>query len=411
MTSIRLMLNKNRRLKDGCYPLVFRVIHCRRKKLLYTGYRVREDGFDESVGKVLPVADLGLTALKVSTINKKVEQKKKAILGRIRQFEQAGLSFSVDDLLLPEKENTHQFGLLKYIDGQVEAKRMKGKEGMAAAYRSTRSSLAKYVCKGDVDMEKVDHRFVQGYIDFLTQQGVGENTVCYYLRNLRTIYNQAVADGMRTDDDYPFVKVSTRPVKTVKRAISREDMEAIAGLSLEGSPEMELSRDLYLFSFYAQGMSFVDIVFLKKENIVGEMIVYKRHKSKQLIQIVITPQINQLMRKYTGSGEYVFPIIDGNNTQSAYSQYRLALSNINRHLKKIEHTLGIRKRITTYTARHTWATLAHDYGAPISVISAGLGHTSEEMTRVYLKDLDSKVLNRVNLVITNLSINNNDLTG
>lgn len=414
-TSIRLMLNKNRRLKDGRYPLVFRVIHCRRKKLLYTGYRVCEDEFDESVGKVLPDAGSGLTASKVSIINKEVEQTKKNIWGRVRQLELTGLPFSVDDLLRPKeeekKEGVRQFQLLEYIDGQVETKRMKGKEGMAAAYRSTRSSLAKYVYNVDIDMEKVDYRFVQGYIEFLTQQGIRANTVCYYLRNLRTLYNQAIVDGLCTDKEYPFVKVSTRPAKTVKRAISREDMEAIANLSLEGNYKMELSRDLYLFSFYAQGMSFVDVVFLKKGNIVGETIIYNRHKSKQLIQIVITPQMNQLMKKYAGNGEYIFPIIDVNNPQSVYHQYRLALTNINRHLQKIELSLGIQKRITTYTARHTWATLAHDYGAPISVISAGLGHTSEEMTRVYLKELDSKVLNQVNLVITNLSIAKNDLTG
>lgn len=410
-TSIRLMLNKNRRLKDGRYPLVFRVIHSRRKKLLYTGYRVCEDQFDESMEKVLPDAGSGLTVSKALLINRELEQEKKVILERAQRLELSKLVYSVDDLLAPVEEAASKFYLLAYIDAQVEVKRQKNKEGMAAAYRSTRSSLAKYLRCTDVFVEKIDRSFVQGYIDYLYQQSVSENTVCYYLRNLRTLYNQAVADGCRPPGEYPFAKIATRPVKTVKRAVSREEMEAVASLPLAGKPEMEFSRDLYLFSFYAQGMSFVDIAFLKKENIVGETIVYNRHKSKQLIQIVVTPQMNHLMSKYKVTGEYVFPIIDTDRIEPAYHQYRLALGNINRHLRKIETMLGIRKRLTTYTARHTWATLAHDYGAPISVISAGLGHTSEEMTRVYLNELDTKVLNQVNLVITNLSINKNNLSG
>lgn len=411
-TSIRLMLNKSRKLKDGRYPLVFRVIHRRRKKLLYTGYRVYEKGFDELAEKVLPDEGLGLTASRVLVINKEVEQKKKEISKRVRQLEAADVSYTVDDLLdYNNNENKGSFYLLGYADRQIEDKKAKAKDGMAAAYRSTRMSLAKYIGGHDVPLERVDCRFVQGYIDFLYRKDLASNTVCYYLRNLRALYNQAVSDGFKTTNEYPFTKISTRPAKTVKRAISREEMEAIAGLQFAGNSEMELSRDLYLFSFYAQGMSFVDIVFFKKENIIGETIVYNRHKSKQLIQIVITPQMAQLMRKYEGKSEFVFPIINPDSPQPFYRQYRIALGVINRHLRKMESMLGIQKRITTYTARHTWATLAHDYGAPISVISAGLGHTSEEMTKVYLNELDIKVLNRVNLVITNLSINNNDLSG
>ena len=410
-TSIRLMLNKNRRLKDGRYPLVFRVIHSRRKKLLYTGYRVCEDKFDEKMEKVLPDTGSGLTTSKALLINKALEQGKRTILERAQKLELSGQIYRVDDLLAPVEEAADKFYLLEYIDRQVEAKRQKAKEGMAAAYRSTRSSVAKYIRHTDILIEKVDRLFVQGYIDYLYQQSLSENTVCYYLRNLRTLYNQAVADGCRPSSGYPFTKISTRPAKTVKRAISREEMESVANLPLAGKPEMGLSRDLYLFSFYAQGMSFVDIVFLKKENIVGETIVYNRHKSKQLIQIVITPQMNRLMRKYESDGEYVFPIINPAGRYPVYRQYRQALGNINRHLRKIEAILGIRKRLTTYTARHTWATLAHDYGAPISVISAGLGHTSEEMTRVYLNELDTRVLNQVNLVITDLAINKNNFSG
>ena len=176
----------------------------------------------------------------------------------------------------------------------------------------------------------------------------------------------------------------------MKRALSRTDMQNLADLNLENEPELEFARDLYLFSFYAQGMAFVDIVLLKKADICNGVLTYSRHKSQGLID------------KYKTENEYLFPIISGEYA-SGYQQYRLALGRINRHLKKIAVVADIKVPLTTYTARHTWATLARDYGAPISVISAGLGHTSEEMTRVYLKDFDVSMLNQVNSIVTNLS--------
>ena len=112
--------------------------------------------------------------------------------------------------------------------------------------------------------------------------------------------------------------------------------------------------------------------------------------------------MQRLINKYANNSEYVFPIIDTALPTPVYEQYRLALGRMNRYLKKIASLLNINVRLTTYTARHTWATLARESGAPISIISAGLGHTSEEMTRVYLKDFDLETLAKVNHVVTNL---------
>lgn len=402
-TSIRLMLNKTRKLKDGRYPLVIRVIHNRHKRLLYTGYRLYEEGFDETMGKVLPDGTLGLTASKIQIINREISKRKKEICERIRYLEQNNESYHIDEIIPSKEGKLKKCYLLEYIDRQIEVKMEKLKEGIAAAYRSTRSSVAKYIGGKDIPVDKVNHSFVQGYIDFLNRRHVSENTVSYYLRNLRSLYNKAIDDGLLSQYDYPFSRVSMRPAKTDKRAVTRQYMEIIAGLKLEDNPELELARDLYLFSFYSQGMSFVDIVYLKKENVRSGMIVYNRHKSKQLIRIVITPSMDQLMRKYENNSEYIFPIIDDHSPKSVYSQYRLALGRINRQMHKIETMLGIQVTITTYCARHTWATLAHDFGAPISVISSGLGHSSEKMTQVYLKELDMKILNQINMIITDLA--------
>ena len=404
ITSVKLMLNKSRILNNGSYPLVFQVIHNRRKKLLYTGYRMKEEVFDESEGKIMNGVGSTFTATEVVKMNRELRKMRNQIDIRIRQLERTREEFAVEDILTQNAFGTGkpQFYLLRYINAQIERKQELKKVGMAAAYKSTRSSLAKFIGRPDVRMSEVDLAFVRRYEDFLYSNGASGNTVSYYLRNLRSLYNQAVTDGYHPRGEYPFAKAQTRPAKTVKRALSRTDMQNLADLNLENEPELEFTRDLYLFSFYAQGMAFVDIVLLKKADICNGVLTYSRHKSKQLIRIAVTPQMQGLIDKYKTENEYLFPIISGEYA-SGYQQYRLALGRINRHLKKIAVVADIKVPLTTYTARHTWATLARDYGAPISVISAGLGHTSEEMTRVYLKDFDVSMLNQVNSIVTNLS--------
>ena len=404
ITSVKLMLNKSRILNNGSYPLVFQVIHNRRKKLLYTGYRMKEEVFDESEGKIMNGVGSTFTATEVVKMNRELRKMRNRIDTRIRQLERTREEFTVEDILAQSAFGTGkpQFYLLRYINAQIERKQELKKVGMAAAYKSTRSSLARFIGRPDVRMSEVDSAFVRRYEDFLYSNGSSGNTVSYYLRNLRSLYNQAVTDGYHPRGEYPFAKAQTRPAKTVKRALSRTDMQNLADLNLENEPELEFTRDLYLFSFYAQGMAFVDIVLLKKTDICNGVLTYSRHKSKQLIRIVVTPQMQGVIDKYNTENEYLFPIISGEYA-SGYQKYRLALGRINRHLKKIAVVADIKVPLTTYTARHTWATLARDYGAPISVISAGLGHTSEEMTRVYLKDFDVSMLNQVNSIVTNLS--------
>ncbi len=398
------MLNKSRRLNNGSYPLVFQVIHERRKKLEYTGFRIKEESFDESEEKIIDGVDSTFTTADVARMNRELRKIKNRIRTQIRYLERSTESFTVEDVLAQyiRKKVRQQFYLLRYIDTQIDRKKTLKKEGTAAAYRSTRLSLAKFLNGSDVRMSAIDLRFIRQYEDFLYNSGVTGNTVSYYLRNLRTLYNQAVTDGYHPHGEYPFAKAQTRSAKTVKRALTRKDLQALANLGLEEMPELKFARDLYLFSFYAQGMAFVDIVLLKKSDICNGVLTYSRHKSKQLIRITVTPQMQELMDKYETDGEYVFPIIS-EKSLSEYKQYRLSLGRINRYLKKIAVMIDIAVPLTTYTARHTWATLARDYGAPVSVISAGLGHTSEEMTRIYLKEFDVSQLDKVNSLVTNLS--------
>ena len=408
MTSVKLMLNEQRVLNNGKYPLVFQVIHNRRKRLIYTGIKLFREEFD-SARLEIKASKLGsYSQAEIRKMNQELKKKHRKLLAKIRELEKGNESYSVDDLVDIKKRETRCFYLLRYSELQISHKRNIRKEGIALAYQSTKTSLEKYiktlsVKRSDVKIVDIDYKFILAYEDYLYMHGVSENTVNYYLRNFRTIYNAAIRDGCKQHGESPFAHIHTKACKTVKRALTKDDMKKLLSLTLSDFPDLEFSRDLYLFSFYAQGMAFVDIAFLKKKNINGNLLTYSRHKSKQLIHIVLTPQMQSLINKYSNDSDYVFPIIDiSNNELSEYEQYRLALGRMNKHLKKIAGSLSLTIALTTYTARHTWATLARELGAPLSVISEGLGHTSEEMTRIYLKDLDQGVLAKINSLVTSL---------
>ena len=412
MTSVRLMLNKCRMLNDGSFPLVFQIIHCRQKRLINTGYRLKEQEFDCLLKTVDGCIGSSFTQKEVAAMNNKLAKLRKKIDDCIKKMSIQNELFTVVDLVecVLQKGGgsvSTSITLLQYIRMQIIQKKELGKDGTAAAYNSTLASLGKYVAavfpkRTDVKLSEVTPFFVADYERFLYKKGMTANTVSYYLRNFRTLYNKAVREISGLKNLNAFKNVRTRPSRTVKRALTRQQLCDIAVCDFGSKKQMEFSRDLYLFSFYAQGMSFVDIVFLKKENLCGDMLIYKRHKSGQLIHVHVTPQMQTLMDKYLGKAGFIFPVINPSSSIAYYKQYRLALARINRHLARIAIRLSIDVPLTTYTARHTWATLAHYCGAPISVISVGLGHTSEEMTRVYLKEFDFSLLAEVNLNVTKL---------
>ena len=413
-TSVRLMLNKSRQLNNGTFPLVFQIIHCRRKCLLYTGFHVKEEEFDVLSGVVRCVEGSIFSQRKKDEINRMLKREHYRITKRIKEKENTGLPLTVDDLLEGSERKSQNNSLLQYFDIQIARKKGFGKDGIAAAYHSTRLSLERYLShlrsqasfgftKTDIRLNAIDSTFVKYYEEYLYGVGVSENTVRYYLRNFRTIYNRAVASGEFAQTvNNPCAGVHAKPCHTAKRALSDKDMRRISMLCLSGFPELSFSRDLYLFSFCAQGMAFVDIAYLKKENINCGVLSYTRHKSGQLIRILVTDEMQALMDRYPASGEFLFPLLNASSFVPLYQQYRLALAKMNRHLKRRACMLDVNVLPSTYTARLTWATLARDCGAPISAISAGLGHTSEEMTRVYLKNLDINVLAQVNRNVTKL---------
>lgn len=226
--------------------------------------------------------------------------------------------------------------------------------------------------------------------------GLCRNTTSFYLRVFRSVYNRAVDDGL-TEQTNPFKRVYTGVDKTCLKEIKK-----IKDLDLSSSPTLDFARDIFLFSFYMRGMSFIDIAYLKKKNLSNGFVVYNRRKTGQQLVVKWEKQMEEIANKYLDSNNtFLFPIItkeDGTERK----QYLNRMLLINRHLKTIAGLAKIPTPLTMYVARHSWASIAQSRNVPMQAISLGMGHDNEETTRIYLASIQTNVIDNANNKILNL---------
>ena len=198
----------------------------------------------------------------------------------------------------------------------------------------------------------------------------------------------------------PFTHLTVRQTVTRKRALSRETIKRICTADLSAlHPKYSLARDIFMFSFFTRGMSFVDMVYLRNSDIHDGVLTYARHKTGQMLSMRIEPQLQHIIDRYSNASPYILPVLAKDDS---YDNYRQQQRELNKFIRKIGVLLNIPEPLTFYVARHSWATLARDCGTPLTVISAGMGHTSERTTRIYLAQLDHNIIDKANRKIIDL---------
>lgn len=265
-------------------------------------------------------------------------------------------------------------------------------------YATSISSFSRFLDGGDVAFSGLDSVLMQGYEDFLKSNGLSRNTTSFYMRNLRAIYNRAVEQGLAEPRNL-FRNVYTGIDKTVKRALTLKDIRKIKDMDLSGEPRMAFARDVFMFSFYTRGMSFIDIAFLRKKDLQNGILSYRRRKTGQLLFVKWEKHMQEIAGRYGADGSpYLLPLI-ADSGKDERRQYENSAHSVNRNLKKIGEALGLHIPLTMYVARHSWASIAKSERLPLSVISEALGHDSEATTRIYLALLDTSAVDKANNTI------------
>ena len=385
-------------MKEG--SLYYQVIHNRLVRQLHTGYRLFPSEWDAGISEVVVASGTEegrrnyLLSMKTA-----IADDLSRLRSVIARLERSDTGYTADKVVEVFSSPADCGGFLSFARQLIQELKKIGKRRTAETYTTALNSFLRFRGERDLLFEEVDSNLMVEYETFLKGINVCPNSSSFYMRNLRAIYNRAVEREL-TVQRYPFKHVYTGVDKTVKRAVPLKVIRRIRDLDLTLSPVLDYARDLFMFSFYTRGMAFVDMAYLKKKDLQNGVLVYRRQKTGQQLFIKWEKPMQEIVGKYdTSATPYLLPIIRDMDTD-ARKQYKNAAHLVNDKLKKIGRQLGLAIPLTSYVARHAWASIAKSKNIPISTISEAMGHDSENTTRIYLASLDTSVFTAISCALT-----------
>lgn len=388
MATIKVKLHPSS-IQRKAGTIYYQVTHRHTIRCISTNLHIMPKDWDE-IGQRIVSDDIA-----INIIQNRIDCEVSLLQAIIKNLSITGLSYTADDIVRLFKTPGNNISIISFMKEQIEYLRRCNKFGTAKNYECAMRSFARSL-NGDIAIIAINERIIKNYNVYLLQRGIMRNSISFYMRILRAVYNKAVYNHL-TEQTNPFQNVYTGIDNTKKKAIDEKIIAKLYKLDLSKESHLELARDIFIFSYCARGMAFVDIAYLKKKDIQDGTICYTRHKTGQLLSVKIEPNMKKIIDKHTNSTSiYVFPFLNSSDTNNAYNQYRKAINLYNRQLKELSQKLPINGTLTSYTARHSWANAARKHNAPIAIISAGLGHTSEKTTRIYLTSLENNAIDAVN---------------
>ena len=237
------------------------------------------------------------------------------------------------------------------------------------------------------------------------ERGISGNTISIYMRALRAVYNSAIDEGHTSRDIYPFGKgkfiISELSEETAKRALTKAEVKKIYSKDLKHHPEFIDARNIFMFSYFVRGIQFYDIAHLTWENAQDNRLIYRREKTKVYFNVKIQPGTLEILRFYKDKNigsKYIFPILDDRihkTKQSRHDRIKKVRKKINKNLKLLAILAEVDKPVTTYWARHTYASVQKFKGVPTSMIKELLGHSTKKVTQVYLDKFGNTILDQL----------------
>lgn len=398
MTSIKVKFNPSTASgHEG--NICYQIIHDRKVRQLATDYRLFPEEWNEKRSTVIFGSNSERKAFLLS-LRENIRRDMKRF-GKIRsRLDAEGLSYSADDIINEFKRFVTDCSLFNFAQSIIALLKHDSRLRTAETYKSALMSFSRFRNNKDIVLDCITSETMESYEAWLKNRGVVPNTISFYMRILRAVYNRAVEKGM-IENLLPFRKVYTGIDKTVKRALPISALKKIKSLNLSQQPSLDYARDMFLLSFCLRGMSFIDMAYLKKSDLKDGYVTYRRRKTGQQLIIQWTNEMQLILNKYPENESiYLLPIIRNSNTNTRCI-CRNKSYNINHSLKKIAGMTGVNIPLTLYVARHSWASAAKTNGVPVSVISEGMGHDSESTTRIYLASLDTSLIDRANSLVIN----------
>jgi len=379
--------------KQGKSPLSIQFSHNGRRRRIATGLVVEPKFWDDKNQKIKPncpnYIDLQYR------LNEQVAMYEK----KIRKLEILEIEVTLDNLLETNGRKVN-CTIGECLDATISRLESLGKYGSASKHKSLRSRLSQYRTL-NIRLDEIDLAFLRDFELFLRRIGNANNSIATKFAIFKAAYNKALAEEQFVMKSNPFskFKVGSLWTKTRKRAITKEDVQKLMELKIEPSHQTEyrdFARDVFLFSYFTAGINFTDISSLRYCDIVNGRISYSRNKTQKLLSFRLMPRALEIIEKYSrsehSSDDYIFPILDRRihvTPQQIFNRTHKTLRKVNRELKILGEMIGLQIPLTTYVARHTYATVLKRSGVNIAIISESLGHSDLSTTQIYLDSFEN----------------------
>ena len=395
MTTVKVKFRPST-VEDRPGTIVYFATHRRAVRQITTDYKVFPHEWDDKQSRPILVPTGERTAV-IQTIAQRIRRDINRLDKIINSLNCNKREFATDEIVKLFHETEREASFFEFMEEVILQLERLGKERTAENYTTALNSFKRFRNGNDIMLNEIDSDLMKEYEAYLKSHGVAMNTVSFYNRILRAVYNRAVEKEM-TVQRYPFKHVYTGIDKTVKRALPLKIIKRIKELDLPLKSSLDFTRDMFLFSFYTRGMSFIDMAYLKKKDLQNGILSYRRRKTGQQLFIKWEKSMQEIIDKYPANeNSYLLPIIKTDRNERL--QYKNALRLVNNKLKEISVSIGLQSKLTMYVSRHSWASIAKSQNIPLSVISAGMGHDSENTTRIYLASLDNSMIDKANELI------------
>lgn len=376
-------------------PLYLQIICNRQVKRIVLDYRLgAEEWIAEKETVAIPPGANRQRTEYLLEVHEQLERKKQAVEKAIARLEAHG-ELSAAAIVEHYERMSRPVYWLDYMQQTIAEKSNERSGATLRNYQSALRVFRQFLGQTELTVKAADKTVFKQFEQYLFDRHLSANTVSFYCRILRMVWNRAVADGVIEPQPSPFREVCTRVEKTPKRAIDERVVRQLENLQIDNEA-LALARDMFLFCYYARGMTFIDLAYLTEKNIQGNTLFYIRKKTGQLLKVGLLPVMKRLIEKYQQPGQpFLFPILK--KSAPSFQDYQSALRLQNKRLGKLGKLIGC--HLSTYVARHTWASVAKMKGISDDIISESMGHTSLKTTQIYIASLDHSRLDKANQIV------------
>ena len=394
MTTVDVICYKYKPLKTGELPLKIRVCKDRKTRYINLGVSTKAEYWD--FGKNQPKPTCPNRELIEKLISNKISEVKSKIVELKSEDKEFSATTLVENVSNPSKIITVGELFRQHIHCLEEEKRT----GYRLSIQQTYNSLLKFNKHLDIPFSDMDCNWLRRYETWLRKQNKSENTIGIRFRNIRKIFNLAMDMELVKSENYPFkkFKVSKLYQETVKRALSKGEILTVTDYPTAGKDfYTKLAINLFTFSYFMGGINFVDMAYLTERNVIDNRLIYHRRKTGKLINLPMQQRAYMVLKEYKKSNEaYLFPILSSRHKteQQRLNRLHKVITKVNNALKSIGEELHIPIKLTTYVARHSYATVLKRAGVSTSIISESLGHSSEKVTQIYLDGFENSQIDK-----------------